>query len=61
MMNAIAIPRSNITRRRNKPPTTVIAHVATNDARLNGPRQVRKMAHDVPSAIKNGAARLMTP
>ena len=61
MMNAIAIPQSNITRRRNKPPTTVIAHVATNDARLNGPRQVRNMAHDVPRALTNGAARLMTP
>jgi hypothetical protein len=61
MMNGVAIPRSNTKRRNNKPTITVMAHVATQDLRVNGSFHVRNPTHEAPSAIKNGAATLTTP
>lgn len=61
MMNAVAMPRSNTNRRNNKPAITAIAHVATHDLRVNGSRHVRSPIHEMPRAIRNGAATPSTP
>jgi hypothetical protein len=61
MMNGVAMPRSNTTRRNSKPTITVIAHVATHDLRVNGSFHVRNPIQEIPSAIRNGAATPSTP